>query len=180
MLVAKLITGSRVFLDQSHSNIHFVTDISNKLGGAYFIALWRDTSAIVSSMLLHKGVLGWYETALSKPFPNMFLGNVSKAEFEKMSLIEKCSLRVVQHKNQIIKASEMHPHNFTIQHFDKLVMNTEDAANKLFGKLGLPLITQLSIKSNRDTLTKWRDHLDEASIITIKKIEKQYALYDLE
>lgn len=177
---AKILVGNRVFLDQSHSNIHFVSDISNRLAGAYFIALWRDTNAIVSSMLLHEGVLNWYKTAASKPFPNIFLGNVSKTEFENMSLTEKCALRVVQHKNQIIKASKLHPKNFTVQNFKELVTNTDDAANKLFGKLGLPPVTQLSIRPNLDTLTKWQDHLDEESIITIKEVEKRYALYEHE
>lgn len=168
-----------VFLDQSHSNVHFVSDISKRLAGSYFVALWRDTNSIVSSMLLHKGVLGWYDNALSKPVPNNFLGNVTKPVFEKMSLIEKCALRVVQHKNQIIRAAELHPHNFYIQNFDKLVTNTDESANKIFGRMGLPSVTHISIESNPDTLTKWRQHLDVENVKSIREIEERYALYTL-
>jgi len=64
---AKSRLGQKVFLDQSHPNLHLVTDTEVKLKGAHFVVLWRSTNAVVASMLKHEGVRRWQQEAEKFP-----------------------------------------------------------------------------------------------------------------
>lgn len=177
--VRKFLRPSKVYLDQSHPNLYFVSDISERLKGARFIALWRDTPSIVSSMLEHNGVRRWQKSAHEYPFPNQFLGNLSRSSYDALSEVEKCALRVVEHKNEIVRLCNQNTSSIKVQDFEEVVLNPIKAANNLFEFLELEPLSVLGVNSDRKVLEKWKAKLRKSNLIEIKNIEEKYANYQL-
>lgn len=170
--------GDKIFLDQSHPNLFFVDDLSNRLGGTRFIAMWRDTRAVVASMLRHKGVLNWYKSANKRPFPNQFLGMVGRDDFDKLSLLEKCTLRVVAHKNRIIKEQILNPEIFKVIYYESICADAEFQINSIFNWLKISKIDKLTADIKNLSVTKWQTSLSNNEIDIINNIEFKFSEYN--
>lgn len=176
--LSKLKVGSKVFLDQSHPNLHFVEHLDRHLAGSRFIALWRDTRAVVASMLLHKGVLSWYAEADKLPFPNHFLGPVPREIFFSLSDAEKCALRVVHHKNVIASLSRATIAAFKVQCYEDFAGDLLSEANALFAFCDLPPLGSLPIEFKAESLEKWKHQLSKEQVRAIDDIEARFATYN--
>lgn len=173
----RALAGGRVLLDQCHPNLFFVQEINSKLRGAKFLALWRDTPAVVSSMLEHHGVRRWQEGAVKYPFPNQFLGAVTRDAYTKLSEVEQCALRVIQHKNRISELAENTNNNVSVVQYRDMVLNPVSSRNKLYSALGLPEVDTLRTKPNVDSIHKWKTRLGKAEVRQIRQLEEEFANY---
>lgn len=176
----QLLNPNLVYLDQSHPNLFFISDIASKLNGARFVALWRETRAIVSSMLVHSGVRRWQQASHLYPFPNNFLGMIDREEYNSLSNVQKCALRVVEHKNEMVRVSNSFGSFVTIQNFEELILKPIETVNTLFDFLDLESLESLDIQPDPNVLDKWRTSLDEINIKEIEGIEGKFAKYELQ
>lgn len=172
------LSGKRVFLDQTHSNLFFIEKLTKKFPQAKFVAMWRDTKAVVASMLKHPGTRGWCENYKSYPFPNQFLGRIDVEAYDKMSLVERCALRVVRHKNEINDVSSRFPSIIYIQSYDRLVHQYKFERSQLLEWIGLEAAMRSSIVADGASLKKWQSVLTDRDLELIENIEARYCRYD--
>lgn len=157
-------------LEKSHPNIWMVEELMAAFPYSFFVGIYRDVYATVSSMLLHEGVISWFNK-LPENQPNPFLGiDQSNVDiYQTLPIESKCALRWLSHKNRLLHLERAFPGRVKVFNYNELLIDQE---NQL-----LLLSRFLNIKNefkpesfNMESLTKWKEHLGAGQIDSIDKI----------
>ena len=163
------INNNFIFLDQHHPNIHHYDQLSKEFPNALFVGIDRPIEQIVSSMLIHGGVLKWFEKAkanLNTIYPNNFLGVSSASELDEPKHI-LAAKRVLSHKN--IYSCIINNSNFRLLNFENLIYDREKEFNRVFSKEELQEFGNYleKEKPNIEVLTKFKKNLTNTQLSDI-------------
>src|SRR5699024_7799628 len=159
------------FVDKSHPNLWLADHLIRYIPKSYFIGIIRNPYATISSMLLHRGVLGWIKNWEDYPVPNEFLGieKNNTEQYSAMSLEEKCAMRWKAHKKMLEEIKNKYPGRTLIVNYDDLIENTGEEMARLNSfleidkKLPMP---NVKVESK----DKWKEKLTKDQIDNINKI----------
>ena len=174
----------QVFLDQHHPNIFFTEDIEAIFESPVFLYPRRDVEQVVASMINHPGVMGWYDFARKSkkwfssiptvPFPNKFLGTPKFKDINELPLHLLCALRVLIHDRAAVQLSNKP--NFKMVDYHSLVADQHSTFKNIFSEdeiRQLGKFTEIE-KSQKGSLKKFQNTLNEEQINEIKALEKEY------
>ncbi|QTL96752.1 sulfotransferase [Iocasia frigidifontis] len=164
------------YVDKSHPNLWLAEALALVFPDSLFISLKRNPYATVSSMLKHEGVLKWQREWKRFPIPNEFLGIDHKiaADYSKMSMTEKCTLRWVAHMKKIDYLAKSNIKNrMLIISYERLVENTIEVLIKIKKFLDLSESFNVPVV-NKETIYKWQQQLSESQCEEIKGIVGEY------
>ena len=175
----------KIFLDQHHPNIFYITELNKIFSGPIFLYPQRPIVQIVASMLNHQGVLSWFEYAKRKkispvPIENQFLGIQDPDQLKQLKLHELCALRVIAHQNRAIL---MKNRGFDVRflNYENLVKNQLSAFESVFSKNEITSLGNFRVveESNFSSLRKFEEILSSKEIIEIRNLEKQQTRLEL-
>jgi hypothetical protein len=98
-------------VDKSHVLLWEVEKLAKEFPDAVFVAIKRNEQATVQSMLKHPGVRAWCADfkRMKIPFPSKMLGCNSGAEYQGMTLQQRCALRWRVHMDEIDRLEQVLP-----------------------------------------------------------------------
>ncbi|NVK53869.1 MAG: sulfotransferase [Flavobacteriaceae bacterium] len=172
----KMSFTSSDIVDKSHPNLWNAESINRCIKNSYFIGIYRDPHATISSMLLHSGVLRWVKNWKFSDGLNRFLGITENniEEYESYSIERKCFTRWLATYLELYNLkNQMHEKVYLISYED-LFENSDDEIEKLKIFTGLKLekpIIDLNVKD------KWRNNLNETQITEINMLLKENNLH---
>lgn len=167
-----LFSKKPIVLEKSHPSLWLAEFFMKKIKDVQFIAIYRDVEPTVSSMLNHKGVLSWYKK-LPQNKANRFLGieKHNEATFAALPLEEKCALRWLSHRREIIRLEKAYPERFMSVTFDDFLLNSEASLKKLSTFLKIDNVFHPE-EFRTDALDKWKTGLTEAQIEQVRAVVK--------
>ena len=168
-LTTILNNASSHVLEKSHPSLWLVDYLIKEIKNVFFIFVYRDVEPTVSSMLEHNGVLSWYSN-LPQNKVNRFLGinksNVKK--FNDLSLEEKCALRWLSHKNEILRLKNKYPEKILTIRYEEFML----APDSFYSEVSQFLDITNSFSSEKfktDSLDKWKEKLNKDQLEKIYK-----------
>lgn len=157
-------------LEKSHPSLWLIDFLIREFENAYFICVYRDVEPTVSSMLEHKGVLSWY-SRLPQNKQNRFLGISTSniKSFKELSLEEKCSLRWLSHKNEIIRQKKKYPDRLLVIKYDDFLRQPQPFLSKVANFIDVTDSFSPE-KFNIDSRDKWMKKLSANQINLITNV----------
>lgn len=165
--IKKANNQGKIFLDQSHPNLFHVEQLLDDFLKSLFLATDRPIEQVVSSMLRHKSVMGWFDYAKSHTghrcrFPNQFLGVSTKDHLNKPKHL-LCAMRVIAHNKKRQDLIERHPGVVRLIKFTSLVKDQIGTLRDIFttrefSALGL---FEMSLQSEQSVLKKYKENLSD-------------------
>ena len=157
-------------LEKAHPSIWLMQWLKLEFTGSKFIGVWRDVEPTVSSMLLHEGVLSWYDR-LPQDRPNRFLGITTQNQevFRNFSIEEKCALRWMSHKNELMRLKTEYPDDLLLIKYEDFLNEPTQNLSDIAQFVGVSdTFTPELFK--KDSLEKWKAHLNAEQIKRIRNI----------
>lgn len=156
-------------LEKSHPSLWLVDFLIKEIKNVFFIFVYRDVEPTVSSMLEHKGVLSWY-SSLPQNKVNRFLGIKKNNEkiFKHLSIEEKCALRWVSHKNEILRLKNKYPDKILTIKYEEFIISPDLFYSEVSQFLDI-VNSFSSEKFKIDSLDKWKEKLNNNQLGKIYK-----------
>lgn len=164
--------GKRQYiLEKSHPSLWLCEELLRSLPGSKFVGVWRDVEPTVASMLRHRGVQSWYEK-LPQDRPNRFLGitEKNKRQFAALSLEEKCALRWLSHRVEILRLERLYPDRFLSVNYDRFVLAQQEVLSEVAQFLDVKPTFDVE-RIELASLDKWRTDLTEGQLQRIRAAE---------
>ena len=175
-----------IFIDQHHPNLFFTGEIVKLFNQPIFLYPDRPLYQIVASMMNHSGVLNWYEYARKSlkqvffgnqvPIPNQFLGVFSHEDLTDLPLHKLCALRSISHRN---RANMLIKNGIDLRfiNYERLVENQLNEFRRVFSNSELKQMGDFyqAEESERSTVTKFKETLDESQIRDVAVIEEIFS-----
>jgi hypothetical protein len=149
--------------------------------GFVFLYPRRPAHQIVASMLRHKGVMSWYSYARNwrrrwfrrVPYPNRFLGLSRASDISTLPTHLLCAHRAIAHRQAYETAVAQGGADLRCVDYEALVDDPLAAFSQVFNKSELDRLGDFTLleKPNRESLTKYRDVLDDRQVAEIQDLE---------
>lgn len=165
-----------LMLEKTHPNIWLAEHLAQKFPQAKFVGIYRGVYPTVSSMLLHDGVMGWYEK-LPQNKVNRFLG-ITKNNvdyFDELPIESKCALRWKAHKDELNRLKSVLGDRFKLYNYEEFVKTLDRHQDDLADYLGID--NEFDIEPIKiESLDKWKSNLDEEQLENIDEILREQEL----
>lgn len=170
-LMAK--NDDKIFLDQLHTNLFHVDQLIELFPQSLFLCTDRPTEQIVSSMLKHKGVLGWFDMALrddSFVYPNQFMGVDSTKQIKSTPTHLLCVKRIEAHNQHREYLLKKYPDNVRRVLFQELIQDQHRHLASVFTKDELSRFGKYTQNEKADSsvLEKYKQNLNSTILDDIK------------
>lgn len=171
---------NKVFLDQHHPNLFFISKLHKLFDAPIFLYPDRPIEQIVASMLKHKGVLRWFDYAKKNrknfiPIENQYLGIQDLCQLHEMKLHELCALRAIAHRN---RAYVMKNRGMSIRfiNYESLVKDQIKEFKSIFSEKEIDKLGNFNVAElgKTSSLQKFRDVLNEEEIAEIQNLTVQF------
>jgi hypothetical protein len=170
-----------VFLDQHHPNLFFVRHWTEMFDGIVFLYPRRPAYQVVASMLRHKGVMNWYRYARHwrrrwidrVPYPNRFLGLARASDISTLPTHLLCAHRVIAHRQAYEEAVARGGVELRSVDYEALVDDPLAEFSRAFSARELQTLGEFTLleKPRKESLTKYRDVLDDRQVAEIEALE---------
>lgn len=163
----------KIVLEKSHPSLWLMEYLLEQFPNSRFVCVYRDLEPTVSSMLMHNGIIEWYNL-LPLNQTNRFLGitEENKFNFKNLSIEEKCALRWKSHYKEIFRLRNLYPNKLFLVKYDDFLINPNPILSNISNFLEISdnfMPEDFKIES----LEKWKTFLTIQQVEVINNIVKK-------
>ncbi len=179
-------SNNGIFLDQHHPNLFFAKYWAERHEGVVFLYPQRPAHQIVASMLRHQGVMSWYSYAQNWrrrwldriPYPNQFLGLARATDISKLPTHLLCAHRVIAHRKAYERAVADGAADLRRVDYEALLDDPLAEFSRAFTASELGALGDFTLieRPTKDSLTKYRDVLNDRQVAEIRALELDFCM----